>query len=504
MKHGRLTLHASSCILFPLPMSLRFRLTAAYSLFFALALLLLGVTLYLGVQQLLLKNIQDELRVSSALVQQAYGNSTRGLADPILLDVVRTRPLYVRIFDPDRRGVPQSTNWPEEELFPDRSDIERVFAGSEVSRVYDTSTNRVLSMLIPLRANQQVIGAVQVAQPMGLIDRAADALAWALAGGGLIALLAATRGGLWLTRAALRPIDDISATAAGIIHAEDLQQRVPAIPTNDELGRLTRTINAMLERMERTFQAQQRFTADVAHELRTPLAAMRGNLEILRRGAQHNPVLLDESLRDIESEVLRLTRMANDLLLLSQADAGVSLRPSEFQLDDIVLEVSRELRAFAGDVQLRVDLRQQVPLHGDRDRVKQALINLIANAIQHTPAGGTVTVSLDHTAMHAVLAVADTGSGMSAEQQQFIFDRFYRGDAARSRSGAGLGLSIVKWVAEAHGGQVYVESQLGHGTRFTIELPLTPGDGASLHLEEATSATAAPADLPVHQHSASR
>jgi len=223
--------------------------------------------------------------------------------------------------------------------------------------------------------------------------------------------------------------------------------------------------------MERTFRAQQRFTADVAHELRTPLAAMHGNLEILRRDGQHSPALLDESLHDIESEVLRLTRMANNLLVLAQADAGVALRRSSLTLDEVVLEVYRELRALAGNTDLRVDLQDQVTVEGDRDRIKQALVNLVANALQHTPTHGWVTLALYQTDAHAVVTVTDTGSGIPAIEQPFIFNRFYRGDAARS-GGSGLGLTIVKWVAEAHGGQVHVQSN--NGATFTFELPRTP------------------------------
>src|ERR671932_362604 len=142
----------------------------------------------------------------------------------------------------------------------------------------------------------------------------------------------------------------------------------------------------------------------------------------------HDPSMLAESLEDIESEVLRLTRMANDLLVLAQADAGMPIRLANVQLDEVVLEVYRELRPLARDVQWRIDLQDQVAILGDRDRLKQALLNLCANALQHTPAGGSATLSLYREADQVVLAVADTGPGIPPDQQTAIFERFYRGD----------------------------------------------------------------------------
>ena len=252
---------------------------------------------------------------------------------------------------------------------------------------------------------------------------------------------------------------------------------MPDATTNDEVGRLIRTINGMLERMDRMFSAQQRFTADVAHELRTPLAAMRGNLEILRRGALNDPLMLAESLQDVEREVLRLTRMANDLLVLAQADAGLPLRLGPVQLDEVLIEVYRELRPLAGDAALTIDLRDEIALTGDRDRIKQALLNLVANALQHAPVGA-VTISLRRERNWALLAVQDSGPGIPEQQQALLFDRFFRGDQSRSQGGAGLGLSIVKWIADAHGGQISVESAPGRGSTFCLKLPIQPDAAA--------------------------
>jgi two-component system, OmpR family, sensor kinase len=287
-------------------------------------------------------------------------------------------------------------------------------------------------------------------------------------------LLTAARGGAWLTRAAFKPIDEVTRTAQSIVSAEDLSRRVPVPPAQDELQRLTVTVNDLLARLEGLFSAQRRFVADVSHELRTPLAAMQGNLEVLDRGAARDPELLAESLSDMRREVARLIRMANDLLLLAQSESGVQLRDEPIELDTLLLEVHRELRALAGDVQLRLGHEDQIVVQGDRDRVKQALLNLGVNALQHTPPGGMVTLGIARHDGYAALMVTDSGQGIGANDLPHIFDRFYRADRSRSRhqGGAGLGLAIVKWVAEAHHGHVEVTSTPGAGSQFRLLLPL--------------------------------
>lgn len=467
-------------------MTLRARLTAYYTLFFAVALLILGVGLYLLVRQILLQSVVEELEVGSALVLQAYTANSDIVRDPTGLDIVRLRPpdlhdvespeLYVQIVDRDGMPIARSSNLQADALPLDAADRQRALTGRPISAVERVGSTRVLSLLTPLTLDGVPVGVIQVAQSLRQVDRALTVLLWVLIGGGLVTLLAAARGGLWLTRAALEPIDRVSATAAGILRAADLHRRVPEVTAEDELGRLTRTINALLARLEQVFATQQQFIADVAHELRTPLAAMRGNLEILRRGAIDDPVMRQESLHDIERETLRLTRMANDLLLLAQADAGMALRAERVPLDELLVEVYRELRPLAEGRALTLDIQDQLVVTGDRDRLKQALINLLANAFQHTPPRSAITLGLRRAGDRAVLSVTDTGPGIPPALQATIFDRFVRGDPARGQGSAGLGLSIVRWVAEAHSGAARVHSEPGRGSAFMIELPLTPSE----------------------------
>ncbi|NTW02651.1 MAG: HAMP domain-containing protein, partial [Oscillochloris sp.] len=346
---------------------------------------------------------------------------------------------------------------------------------SGISALREINNVRIKSLITPLvLKNGQVVGILQLSRPLKDVDLTLGLLTWILIGGGTIALMITAAGTALLSRRALLPIDLVTQTAQSIVRAEDLGQRVPVSPQQDELHRLAVTINDLLARLEGLFNTQQRFVADVSHELRTPLAAMQGNLEILARGACHNPEILDEAISDMRRETARLIRMVNDLLVLAQSDTRRQIRAEPVELDTLLLEVYRELRPLAGTVALRIGAEDQVLVTGDRDRLKQALLNLGVNAIQHTGSGGYVTLGLEQRDGMACLTVADTGEGIADEDLPHIFDRFFRADRSRSRhsGGAGLGLSIVRWVAEAHKGSATVASIPGRGSTFAIWLPL--------------------------------
>jgi signal transduction histidine kinase len=212
----------------------------------------------------------------------------------------------------------------------------------------------------------------------------------------------------------------------------------------------------------------------VSHELRTPLTVIKGNVGLLRRMGVGD----EESLGSIEAEVDRLTRLVGDLLLLAQAESGklpLDMRPVE--LDTVLLEVFQQTRVLAGDrLQMRLTDIDQVQVTGDRDRLKQVLLNLVGNAIKYTPAGGQVNLSLGKTADQARLIVEDTGPGIPSQDLPYIFERFYRAEKSRTRSregsGFGLGLSIAYWIIRNHNGRIEVNSKEGQGTTFCVWLPL--------------------------------
>jgi signal transduction histidine kinase len=268
----------------------------------------------------------------------------------------------------------------------------------------------------------------------------------------------------------------MTQSAHSISGAGDLTRRIQQPKTRDEVGRLAETFNDMLARIEELFRAQQRILADVSHELRSPLTAIRGNLDLLRRGALENDAERDASLAAIDSEAARMQRMVQDLLLLAQADAGVQIQKQPVELDTLLLDVYRQSRLKAGGVKLTLGSEDQAQVMGDSDRLKQLFTNLLDNAIKFTPSGGEVTLSLVRDTQWVHIAIADTGPGIPEADLPRIFDRFYRVDKARSRDrgGTGLGLSIVKWIVDAHDGRIDVKSEVGRGSTFTVSLPLAP------------------------------
>lgn len=280
--------------------------------------------------------------------------------------------------------------------------------------------------------------------------------------------------GWFVAGRALRPVDALTGAARAIGETGDLARRVPEPPEDDELRRLARTFNGMLARLDAAFAQQRRFLADAAHELRTPLTSVRADLDALRTHPEMDPAEREAALRAAERESARMGRLVDDLLALARADAGPFLRPQPVALDDLVLDVMRAAEPLANGARLDIGDWDQVALVADPDRVRQALLNLIDNALRHSPAGGTVTVGLARGDGAARISVRDEGPGISAEHLPRIFDRFYRADAARDRAagGAGLGLAIAREIAEAHGGRIEVVSAPGAGSTFTLELPL--------------------------------
>jgi heavy metal sensor kinase len=290
-----------------------------------------------------------------------------------------------------------------------------------------------------------------------------------------LAVILAIVSGRILARRSLRPLQALTQTAQRI-GANSLTERVPMAGTDDELDRLAQTINNMLDRIERHVRQVRQFTADASHELRSPLAALRGNAEV----ALSHPRSADEFHRVIEESIEhydRLTRTAEALLLLSRADAGHEiLRHDSVRLDRAIEDVLDLYGPLAQDrgIDLTFEARPQVQIEADGPLLRQLIGNLIDNAIKYTGPRGHVTVTLSQTDGVADLTVTDTGVGIAPEHLPYGFERFYRVDTARSPQrggGAGLGLCICKTIAEAHGGSIAVQSAPSNGTMVSVRLP---------------------------------
>jgi two-component system, OmpR family, sensor kinase len=285
--------------------------------------------------------------------------------------------------------------------------------------------------------------------------------------------------GLWVVRLGLRPLEAIGRTAAAIAEG-DLSRRVEREDDRTEVGRLGLALNAMLAQIEAAFKARQaseqrlrRFVADASHELRTPLAAVRAYAELFARGAESRPDDLARSMSGISRESERMSVLVDDLLLLARLDEGRPLERERVELDELVREAVETARAVDPGRPIEIDLEPASVL-GDRGRLRQVVDNPLANVRAHTPPETPMRVSLGREDGSALLSVADAGPGMTAEEVERVFERFYRADPSRARAsgGAGLGLSIVAAVAEAHGGRVTAAAGPGAGATFTVSLPI--------------------------------
>lgn len=292
-------------------------------------------------------------------------------------------------------------------------------------------------------------------------------------------LLIASVGGYFLAGRSLSPVAAMSARAAEI-SSTNLNERLPVGERRDELGALAQVVNSLLERLERAFAQQRRFMADASHELRTPVAVLRTEADVTLSRPNRTEAEYRESVAVMRDSARRLGRIVDDLFLIARADAGhLPLRREPLYLEEVVDEAARAVRALAHERGVRVELLplEDSPFNGDADLLGRVLLNLLDNAIKHSPEGGMVTLSLTRGALEYYVSVADVGSGIPAEAQAQIFERFFRADKSRSRedagdtSGAGLGLAIGRWIAEAHGGRLELVRSNTTGTEFRLTLP---------------------------------
>lgn len=453
-------------------MSLRLRLTLLYSTLMGAILLVISAAVTLVITSLLLNQIDNTLEAAQQVIIQKIVINGLGQVDSKIDPSDIGSDVYMQIWGLDGNLQSHFGTLKGFENTPfDSNALRQDYPGYHDLR----STKwhiRVLS--IPLEQNEHRVAVLQLATKLDVVDVARKELTDILF---IIWIVAVLFSGMavWVTIGqSLKPIGAITETVEQINRADDLSRRIPySGPEEDEIGSMVSSFNQTLERLEALFTSQQRLLADVSHELRTPLTVIKGNVDLMRRMKS----LDAESLTSIDQEAGRLTRLVGGLLLLAQAESGkLTLAMQKVELDLLLTEVFQEMSVLAGGkVHLHMNEIDQVYVNGDRDRLKQLFINLTANAIQYTPQGGDVFLSLEHIKDQARVIVRDTGPGIPQEDLPHIFERFYRAEKSRTRgksTGFGLGLSIVNWIVEKHGGRIEVASQEGKGTTFAVWLPL--------------------------------
>jgi two-component system OmpR family sensor kinase len=298
---------------------------------------------------------------------------------------------------------------------------------------------------------------------------------------GFIVLLLITIAARYVIRIGMRPLENVEKTAEKIA-AGDLSARLPDAKPTTEVGRLVMSLNAMLSRIEESFAARtesegrlRRFVADASHELRTPLTAIRGFAELHRQGAVTGEAETKELVARIERESIRMSALVEDLLVLARMDQGPKIEIKPVNLSELVTDAVESARAAGPGHPITLDAGNEIYALGDNNRIHQVVANLLANARVHTPLGTQIKVAITQSEKEVVVSVSDNGPGLSDVDREKIFERFYRVDQSRQRTGeegSGLGLSIVDAVMRSHGGHVSVDSKLGEGTTFTLHFPL--------------------------------
>ena len=322
------------------------------------------------------------------------------------------------------------------------------------------------------------LGTVVVANSLAEVDRTLQRLGFFFLILGLLALTAVGLVSRWIIAISLKPLEQVEETAEAIAGG-DLSARLPAAKPDTEVGRLTTALNTMLGRIEESFEARvnsesklRRFVADASHELRTPLTAIRGFAELHRQGAVVGEENTKELVGRIEKESIRMSTLVEDLLLLARLDQSREMAQEPVDLNALLTEAVASAKAAGPNHLIELSMPSaEVFILGDSQRVHQVVANLLANARTHTPDNSQIKVALEQGIAETIISVSDNGPGLSEDDQERIFERFFRADPSRARTsgeGSGLGLSIVDAVMQAHGGYVSVQSKLGAGATFKL------------------------------------
>ncbi len=478
-------------------MSIRLRLTLLYSAILALTLILFSAVLYAAQSRYTLNLVRNDLAKSAEPIVNGLAHAKRNFGSPVPIPWVAQRegpegeearqvlqPLVrerrprdmIRILDTEGAVLDLPMNDQTTQLALSAEGLAHLKNGQPWEEISSDEEGRLFIYSQPLVINNEVVGIVQFARSLADRDRSLRSLGITLLVGSALTTLIAFGIGWTLSGVTLRPIQRITETAREIGASRDFSSRVEHSGPNDELGRLATTFNAMLERLQEAYQqvahalqVQRDFVADVSHELRTPLTTIRGNLTLLQRRPPIPQAEQDDILDDLISESERLSRLVTDLLTLARADAGRKLELGPVNLAPLVDDVCRQARLLAPERDITCTGEDDLSVQANEDALKQVLLILLDNAIKH--AKGPIRVAISAHDGQVTIQVRDSGPGMSSAMQQRLFDRFHRGDTARSTPGFGLGLSIARALTESQQGSLNVESDLDTGSAFTIALP---------------------------------
>ena len=459
---------------------IKWKLTIWYGGILALILLIFSSGVYIYFKNSLERSIDVKIKsiaevLASSMTEEHSGN-VFGNFERYLENVLGKKPKgkFIQIIDSSGK-IGAKMNDIETDAIPTRfNTTERALKGEIVYETIEDANPRLRMITMPILDNKKITSIVQVGSSLADFDETMRKLLIIMVISIPTSISVTIIMGYFMAKKTLRPVDQIRRAAVKI-SSSNLDERIDIKGRKDELGRLAETFNAMIARLKDSFQRINQFSIDVSHELKTPLTILKGETEVVLRKDRDNEEyrnLLQSNLEEID----RMARIIDDLLLLSKADRkDMKLNIGNISLRDLVADVCMNMKIFADkkEIALVVDELADVRLIGDELKLRRMLWNIMENGIKYTPKGGVVTVSSYTNNGFVCINVTDNGMGISGDDIKYIFDRFYRADRSRKReSGSGLGLSISKWIAEAHKGAIEVTSQLSKGSQFLIKLPI--------------------------------
>jgi heavy metal sensor kinase len=459
--------------------SLRFRIAAWYAALLAGALLIFGVSVYLGLERYLFWNLQRTLTAeirtmgTQLLSQHPFkrGNWLETEIEEAYAPEINNH--FIRVIQ-EGVGILYVSGAPRDGSF-DPAKVPPPDAAGGHSRKIGSVSGPLLIEGMAFTTPDGSKFTVESGSPYRQIEVVLHGLLLTFTIYMPFIIFVAVGSGYWLMRRSLQPVDEITRRAEGITSTK-LSERLPVIDTGDELERLSVSLNRMIERLDAAFQHVNRFSADASHELRTPLTILQLELEGIAQSQRLNPALTDQIGSALE-ETHRMSHIVESLLAISRLDAGeAKIERTSIDLGQLASSTTEQMRLLADEksICLTSTAAPDVWVEGDRSHLQQVVVNLVANAIKYTQEGGVVDLRVSCESNTAVLEVSDNGAGIPEYALPHVFERFYRADKARSREsgGAGLGLAIVKAICTAHKAELSVASREGQGSVFRVELPL--------------------------------
>jgi len=444
------------------------RITFTYAVVFSVMVILLNFLVLYGVRFYLREQAISQVNAIGKNIESkilGIGEEQKDIYDEELIsDAVINSDINIKIADNSGKILNHSKNFDPHV---------NIMTNPNRAVVVENEEKHMIVKNFVISNNGQIIGYVQVAKNMNREYLFLKLLFMLLLIADAIGMITSVIIGFSISQKILKPIQEITNTAKRIT-ATDLNVKIDVGEVDDELTNLAKTFNEMIERLKVSFEKQNQFVSDASHELRTPLSVINGYINLIDRWGKNDKEVLQESIDAIKNEVKYMTELVERLLFLARGDSRViKLQKEVFSLNELIKEIIKETELLCQDRNLSYNIQEQINIFADRKLIKQMLRAIVDNSIKFTQQMGIINISATKIFDKVKIVIEDSGIGIPQEEIPRIFDRFYRVDKVRSRTagGSGLGLSIVKWIVEAHGGNISIESNVGKGTKVIVLLP---------------------------------